>query len=57
LSSYFYFYNNARPHQSLGYRTPAEQYYARIETLSEGMVESGKPGIPIRIAGPYLNLE
>ncbi len=57
LGSYFHFYNDARPHQSLKYRTPAEQYYARIETIGEGMVESGKPGNPIRIAGPYLNSE
>jgi putative transposase len=57
LSSYFHFYNNARPHQSLRYRTPAEQYYARIETINQGMVESVKSVNPIRIAGPYLNLE
>ena len=26
---YFEFYNNRRPHQSLGYRTPAEVYFSR----------------------------
>lgn len=26
ISKYFYYYNNERPHQSLGYRTPAEVY-------------------------------
>lgn len=29
LGDYFPFYNNERPHQSLGYRTPAEVYWAR----------------------------
>lgn len=28
LASYFQFYNTERPHQSLGYRTPAEVHYA-----------------------------
>jgi putative transposase len=27
LQSYFSFYNTERPHQSLGYRTPAEVHY------------------------------
>jgi putative transposase len=62
LGQYFHFYNTERPHQSLGYKTPAEEYYARkVETINEGMVESEKPSIhtltPVRIAGPYLNLE
>jgi len=29
LSAYFLFYNEARPHQALGYRTPAETYSRR----------------------------
>jgi putative transposase len=62
LGQYFHFYNTERPHQSLGYRTPAEEYYARmVETINGGMVESEKLGIftlnRIRIAEPYLNLE
>jgi putative transposase len=28
LRDYFLFYNEARPHQALGYRTPAESYFA-----------------------------
>jgi putative transposase len=30
LGAYFLFYNRERPHQALGYRTPAEIYYAPI---------------------------
>ncbi len=26
LNEYFHYYNNERPHQSLGYRTPADVY-------------------------------
>jgi putative transposase len=28
LTAYFWFYDEERPHQSLGYRTPAEVYRA-----------------------------
>ncbi len=28
LETFFVFYNTQRPHQSLGYRTPAEVYHA-----------------------------
>ncbi len=30
LSAYFLFYNEERPHQALGYRTPAETYFATV---------------------------
>jgi putative transposase len=30
LKEYFTFYNNERPHQSLGNKTPAEVYYAKM---------------------------
>ncbi len=30
LSAYFMFYNETRPHQALGYRTPAETYFATL---------------------------
>ena len=29
LGQYFQFYNTERPHQSLGYRVPAQMYAAR----------------------------
>jgi len=39
LSSYFRFYNTERPHQALGYRTPAE-VYGSMESIDGGMVQS-----------------
>jgi len=36
LRSYFWFYNNERPHQSLGNRTPAEVYF-QIYQLREAV--------------------
>ena len=35
LDAYFRFYNNQRPHQALGYRTPAEVYQHRPEAPDE----------------------
>jgi len=64
ISNYFRFYNTERPHQSLGYRTPAEVFIpsvtegftsTRVETTNGGMVKSITPD-PLRIAGPNLNL-
>ncbi len=31
LADYFWFYNHERPHQSLGYQTPAEVYFGNLE--------------------------
>jgi putative transposase len=56
LGNYFRFYNAERPHQSHGYRTPAEVYYTTtVEPTNGGMVESLTPD-PLRIAGPDLNI-
>jgi len=56
LGNYFRFYNTERPHQALGYRTPAEVFTSStVETTNGGMVESLTPD-PLRIAGPNLNL-
>ena len=55
LGDYFRFYNTERPHQALGYRTPAEVFNSiRVEATSRGMVESLTLD-PLKIAGPTLN--
>jgi putative transposase len=56
LGNYFRFYNTERPHQALGYRTPAEVFTSLpVETINGGMIESLTPD-PLRIAEPYLNI-
>jgi putative transposase len=40
LGAYFRFYNTSRPHQSMGYRTPAEVYTGILENTFSNMVES-----------------
>jgi len=54
IGEYLRFYNTQRPHQALGYRTPAEVYGNPVEAVSRGMVESLEP-ITSRIAGSDLN--
>jgi len=55
LGDYFHFYNTERPHQTHGYRTPAEVYSAiQVEPTNGGMIESLIPD-HLRIAGPTLN--
>jgi putative transposase len=55
LGNCFSFYNTERPHQSLGYKTPAEVFVSTpVEATNGGMVESLTPE-PLRIAGPTLN--
>ena len=54
--------NTERLRQLLEYETPAGiNFSSKVVTVNKGMVESEKPGIhnlkPIRIAGPYLNLD
>jgi len=56
LGDYFRFYNTERPHQALGYRTPAEVFSSMtVEPTNGGMVESLTSNT-LRIAGPDLNI-
>jgi putative transposase len=56
IGEYFRFYNTERPHQALGYRTPAEIFTSiPVAATNTGMVESLTPD-PLRIAGPTLNI-
>jgi putative transposase len=56
LGNYFRFYNTERPHQALGYRTPAEVFNSiPVEATNGGMVES-LTSDPLRIAEPTLNI-
>ena len=56
LGEYFRFYNSERPHQTLGYRTPAEVFNSmRVEVSNGSMVES-LMSPTLRIVGPDLNI-
>lgn len=56
LGDYFRFYNTERPHQALGYRTPAEAFASiPVEATSGNVLESLAPD-PLRIAEPNLNI-
>ena len=56
ISDYFRFYNTARPHQALGYRTPGDVFTPTpFEDTEDGMIESLTLGT-IDTAGHYLNL-
>jgi len=56
IGDYFRFYNTERPHQALGYRTPAEVFTSiPVEVTQGGMVESLTPDT-MRTAGPTLNI-
>ena len=44
LGAYFRFYNNQRPHQALGYRTPAEVFHGAGNAPGNGSkVKEGPP--------------
>ena len=56
IGDYFRFYNAQRPHQSLGYLTPAEVFNSTpVEAINGVMVESLTPDT-LRTAGPTLNI-
>jgi putative transposase len=46
LGNYFRFYNQERPHQALGYRTPAEVYFGK-----RGAARCGEKREVLRVAG------
>jgi putative transposase len=64
IGDYFRFYNTERPHQALGYRTPAEVFILSVaEGFTSTLVESYYGGMveslttdPLRTAGPSLNI-
>ena len=60
LGAYFRFYNNLRPHQALGYRTPAEVFHGEQTVREEeSTVERWSPEADVvsyaGAAGPSLN--
>ena len=58
LGAYFRFYNNLRPHQALGYRTPAEVFHGEREVGEESKDRRCSPGTgSVLLAGaPGLSL-
>jgi putative transposase len=53
LADYFHFYNNQRPHQGLGYRTPAAVYNSGCQNRpTAGLTAPNNPG---KTAGLHLN--
>jgi len=62
IGKYIRFYNSRRPHQSLGYKTPAEEYTEKtIDIVNVHMLQSRKYNQRAtclnRIAGSHLNFE
>ena len=57
LGAYFRFYNNLRPHQALGYQTPAEVFHGEQDVRSEDSKDRRcAPGEGSEsLAGPSLN--
>ena len=45
LGAYFRFYNDQRPHQALGYRTPAEVFHQETVVGEERAVQAKKSPI------------
>jgi len=55
IGEYFRFYNTERPHQALGYRTPAEVFAGSMESSSSSVIKSLKTSTN-RIAEFALNM-
>ena len=56
LGNYFRFYNTERPHQAMGYRTPAEVFIPTMVETTNGVMVESLTSDPLRTAGPNLNL-
>ena len=59
LEDYFRFYNGLRPHQALGYRTPAKMFYGDrdvVEGYSNGRRGSPEQGTQSLAGGPEFSL-
>ena len=54
LGEYLLFYNTTRPHQSLGYLTPAEVYAGILENTCNNVIESLATNT-VGMAGLYLS--
>ena len=52
LGNYFRFYNTERPHQALGYRTPAEVFVSSQVASSNGALIQSTAPTSVRIAEP-----
>ena len=50
LGAYFRFYNDQRPHQALGYRTPAEVYHQAMNVPREAPKERRSSPEPARVS-------
>ena len=57
LRRYFNFYNNDRPHQSLGYKTPSEVYYGEKEKHTDLTGGRSLISSPIPMTTPVLSQE
>ena len=54
LGAYFRFYNEERPHQTLGYRTPAEVYYGRAGGEDGRAAARTVAGTPLALRAPSV---
>jgi putative transposase len=54
LETYFRFYNEQRPHQALGYRTPAEVYWGMTGVERQGATARPVAGTPVALRAPYV---
>jgi len=56
IGDYFRFYNAERPHQALGYRTPAEVFTSILVEATHGSMVESLTLATMRTAGPNLNI-